>query len=176
MAKKHIVKCPVCGKTFDRDIVPCHQDGRRYMHMGCWAEHEANKTQDEKDREALEEYIKGLFKLGTLDQKIQKQINTFHDQYHYTYTGIKKSLVYHYEVKKGDIKQANGGIGIVPYVYEQARLYYYNIFLAQQVNQEKIIEDYKPNVVNIKISNPQKKPKRRSLFSFLDEEVKDGSK
>lgn len=171
---KHIVKCPICGKSFDRDIVPCHQDGRRYLHIECWARQEASKTQDDKDKEALEEYIKELFKLGTIPQKIQKQIESFHKEYHYTYTGIKKSLVYHFEVKKGDIKQANGGIGIVPYVYEQARIYYYQIWQAQQKNTEKVIDDYIPKVINIKIKNPQKQPKKRKLFSFLDEEEIDG--
>ena len=167
---KQIVKCPVCGKSFDKSSTPYHQEGRRYLHIECWARKEANKTQDERDKEALEDYIKELFKLTVIPIKIEKQINSFHNEYNYTYTGIKKALVYHFEVKKGDIKQANGGIGIVPYVYEQARQYYYQIWLAQQQNQEKVLEDYVPTEVHIKIKNPQKQPKRRKLFEFLDRE------
>ena len=167
---KLMVKCPVCGKSFDRNSTPYHQEGRRYLHIECWARREASKTQDDKDREALEEYIKELFKLTVIPIKIEKQINSFHNEYGYTYTGIKKALVYQFEVKKGDIKQANGGIGIVPYVYEQARNYYYQIWLAQQQNNDKVINDYIPNEVKITIKNPQKQPKKRRLFEFLDKE------
>ena len=172
---KHIVKCPVCGKSFDRDSVPNHQDGKRYLHIECWARQQASMTQDDKDKVALEEYIKELFKLNKITIKINKQIESFHNEYGYTYTGIKKALVYHFEVKKGDIKQANGGIGIVPYVYEQARNYYYQIWLAQQKNDDKVLNDYVPDTVKIKIKNPQKHPKRRRLFTFLDEEESDGN-
>ncbi len=170
------MKCPVCGKSFDKNSTPYHQEGRRYLHIECWARKEANKTQDEKDKEALEDYIKELFKLTVIPIKIEKQINSFHNEYNYTYTGIKKALVYHFEVKQGDIKQANGGIGIVPYVYEQARQYYYQIWLAQQTNNEKVLEDYVPTEVHIKIKNPQKQPKRRKLFEFLDREEDYGNK
>ena len=147
---KHIVKCPICGKSFDRETTAYHQDGRRYLHIECWARQEASKTQDDKDREA-----------GCTTSE---------------YVYQKKALIYQFEIKKGDIKQANGGIGIVPYVYEQAREYYYQIWLAQQKNEDKVLNDYIPDIVKIKIKNPQKQPKRRNLFSFLDKEEDDGDK
>jgi hypothetical protein len=169
----HIVKCPICGKDFDRDKIPNRQMGRRYAHIECWARKETMKTQDEKDRESLEEYIMNLFGLNVISPKIKRQIDTYHNEYNYTYTGIKKALIYQFEVKKGDLKQANGGIGIVPYVYDQARNYYYQIWLAQQRNDGKVLEDYVPKVVKIYIDDPVPQPKRRNLFSFLDEEEGD---
>lgn len=169
----HIVKCYICGKDFDRDKISNHQNGRRYAHMECWARAEASKSVDEKQREELEEYILKLLNLPAITPKIRKQINTYHTEYKYTYTGIKKALIYHYEVKKGDIKQANSGIGIVPYVYENARAYYYQIWQAQQKNEDKVINDYVPNVVKIKIKNPHCRPKLRRAFTFLDEEEED---
>ena len=169
----HIVKCPICEKDFDRDKVPNHQMGRRYAHIECWARKEAMKTQDERDRESLEEYIMDLFGLNVISPKIKRQIDSYHNEYNYTYTGIKKALIYQFEVKKGDIKQANGGIGIVPYVYDQARNYYYQIWLAQQKNADKVINDYIPKVVKIVIDDPVRQPKRKNLFSFLDEEEGD---
>ena len=172
----HIVKCPICGKDFDRDKIPSHQTGRRYAHIECWARKQTMKTQDEKDRDDLEEYVMNLFGLNVISPKIKRQIDSYHNEYKYTYTGIKKALIYHFEVKKGDIKQANGGIGIVPYVYEQARNYYYQIWLAQQQNADKVLNDYIPEKVFIKIKNPKREPKRRPLFTFLDEEEIDGNK
>lgn len=169
----HVVKCAICGQSFDRDKIPSHQMGRRYAHIECWARKETMKTQDEKDRESLEEYIMDLFGLNVISPKIKRQIDTYHNEYNYTYTGIKKALIYQFEVKKGDIKQANGGIGIVPYVYDQARNYYYQIWLAQQKNADKVINDYIPKVVKIFIDDPVRQPKRKNLFSFLDEEEGD---
>jgi hypothetical protein len=51
------------------------------------------------------------------------------DHPEYTYSGIKRTLEYFYEVKKNSIEKANGGIGIVPWVYEEAKRYYYNQWL-----------------------------------------------
>lgn len=172
----HIVKCYICGKDFDRDKVPSHQNGRRYAHVECWARAEASKSTDDKQREDLEQYILQLLNLPAITPKIKRQINSFHNEYKYTYTGIKKALIYHFEVKHGDIKQANGGIGIVPYVYEQARAYYYQIWLAQQQNADKVLNDYVPNVVKIMIKNPIRRPKLRADFSFLDEEEDNANK
>ena len=95
----HIVKCYVCGKSFDRDKIPNHQKGKRYAHMECWAREEASKTTDDRQREDLEAYILQLLNLPAITPKIKRQIDSFHNEYKYTYTGIKKALIYHFEVK-----------------------------------------------------------------------------
>ena len=111
-----------------------------------------------------------MFKTDFVDPKIRKQINTYINEYHYTYSGILKSLIYFYEIKHNSIEKANGGIGIVPYTYTAARNYYYAIWEAQQKNEEKVIEEYKPKVKEVVITTPQRKVKKRRLFAFLDEE------
>ena len=74
-----------------------------------------------------------------------------------------------YEIKGGDKSKANGGIGIVPYVYKDAYNYHYNLWLAQQKNKDVKIELYTPQVKEIVIPRPQRKVKKRQLFTFLDE-------
>ena len=64
-----------------------------------------------------------LFKVDYIDARIRKQIKQYREEYNYTYSGIRKALIYHYEIKGGDKSKANGGIGIVPYVYENAYNY-----------------------------------------------------
>lgn len=49
--------------------------------------------------------------------------------YNYTYSGILRTLKYVFEVKNGDLSKANGGIGIVPWKYQEAYNYYYNQWL-----------------------------------------------
>ena len=81
-----------------------------------------------------------------------------------------KALIYHFEIRKGSIEKANGGIGIIPYVYNNARNYYYELWLAQQQNKDKDVEKYIPKVKVIVIPEPQIKERKRKLFTFLDEE------
>ncbi|MBE6148281.1 MAG: hypothetical protein E7167_02030 [Firmicutes bacterium] len=167
----HNVKCPICGKTFDRDKVPFVQvSPRRYAHKECSMSEDERKTQEIKDKEELDNYIMSLFKMTYVDARIQKQIKKYVDENNYTYSGIKKALVYFFEIKGNSVEKANGGIGIVPYVYQQAYNYYYSLWLAQQKNEDKVVEEYVPIVKEIIIPVPERKVRKRPLFSFLDEE------
>ena len=168
---KHIVKCAICGMSFDANVEPFVKvSSRRYAHQKCSENKEENLSQLEKDKEALDQYIMKLFNITYIDPRIRKQIKQYIEEYHYTYSGILKTLVYHYEIKGGDIDKANGALGIVPYVYQKAYNYYYSLWEAQQKNKEKIIEHYIPKVKEIIIPVPERKIKKRKNFSFLDEE------
>lgn len=167
----HIVKCYYCGRSFDRDKLPFKQvSSRRYAHLECAVANQENISKEEKDKKELEEYIMFLLKEDYISPRVRKQMKDFVENYHYTYSGMKKALVYFYEIKKNDVSKANGGIGIIPYCYEQAKNYYYSIWLAQQKNENKIIVEYKPVVVEVRIPPPQLK-KRRRKFSFLEDDV-----
>lgn len=172
-AKKKLapVKCLYCGKTFDRDLEEFVQVNKiRYAHKLCYDQHQSHLTQEQKDMETLNAYIKKLFGIDTITAKIKKQIEMYHNENKYTYSGIYKSLVYFYQVKGNSIEKANGGIGIVPYVYEDARNYYTAIFAAKQRSQAKPIEQWKPKIIEVHIPPPVSKPRRSSRFAFLDEE------
>ena len=170
---KHIVKCLICEKQFDANSEEFVKVGRRYAHKSCYENKEQNKTQDQKDAEALDEYIKKLFNEKYVSARIKKQIKDYKEQYGFTTSGILRSLVYFYEIQGNSIEQANGGIGIVPYIYNNAKEYYYKIWLASQANEGKDVQSYKPQVVEIRITPPERKPMRkRKLFTFLDEEEK----
>ena len=65
---------------------------------------------------------------------------------------------------KGQLEQC-----IVPYIYKDAFNYYYQIWLAQQKNQDFKIEEYHPEEIVIKIPRPERPIKKRQLFTFLDE-------
>ena len=167
----HKVKCYYCGQVFDRDKVPFIQvSKRRYAHKECSMSEDEKKLQENKDREELYDYIMKLFNISFVDPKIQKQIKKYIEENNYTYSGIKKALVYFFEIKGNSVEKANGGIGIVPYVYTQAYNYYYSLWLAQQKNEDKVVQEYIPKVKEIVIPIPEKNPRKRKLFSFLDDE------
>ena len=117
-----------------------------------------------------------LFNSDYVYAKIKKQIKDYVTNHGYTYSGIHKALVYYYEVKgnKFDEGKAQGGIGIVPFVYQNAYNYYYAIWEAQQKQKNIVdtasVEQYIPRVVEVKIPVPQRQVKKRKVFSFLDEE------
>lgn len=188
----HMVICTVCKQQFDRDkIEAVKMSARRYAHATCVLKQGsledkakaeqilAEQAKQQKDLIALEEYIKKMFGAEediALLIRIRKQINTFRDEYNYTYSGILKSLIYFYEIKGNKIDKANGGIGIVPYVYDEAKTYYQRLWKTHQINQAKPIEQYvipSQRIVKIAIPTPRLRT-RNKLFSFLDEEEEDG--
>ena len=168
---KHMVKCFYCGISFDASIEPYVKvNNRRYAHLECHEKHEAEKTQEEIDKENLENFIMKLFNEDYVNPRIRKQINDFISKYNYSYSGIHRSLEYFYVIKGNNIEKSNGGIGIVPYVYQDAYNHYYNLWLAKEKNKGKDFTLYAPNVIEVKIPPPQRKVKKRKLFTFLDED------
>lgn len=169
----HRVKCYYCGSTFDRDKTPdCIKvNGNRYAHLECHTKKEEAKSKEELELEELEKYIIELLQLEYITPKIRKQISDYRANYHYSYSGMRKALVYFYGVKKNSTEKANGGIGIIPYVYNDAYNYYYHIWLANQSNQAKPIIQYQPQERVVTIPIPQRVEKKRKLFSFLEEEA-----
>ena len=170
--KLPLVKCPYCGKTFSRDIEEYVQiNSRRYAHKECFDRHNAELSQEEKDKIALDNLIKSLFGYTSIPERVKRQIDDYHNNKKYSYSGISKSLIWFYQIKGNPIEKANGGIGIVPYIYEDARNYYTAIWIAQQQNQAKPIEQWEPEIVEIHIPPPKSKPLQgKKFFSFLDEE------
>lgn len=167
----HIVTCVYCKKKFDRDKVPFVQiSPRRYAHKECSEQEDKRLFKEEADKIALENYIINLLKVEYITPRIRKQLNTYAEQYGYTYSGMHKALIYFYDIKGNSPEKANGGVGIIPYVYQDAYNYYYALWEANQVNQNKQIQDYVPVEEVVRIPSPQRKIKKRKLFSFLDEE------
>jgi hypothetical protein len=167
----HKVKCKCCNQIFDRDTIPCVKEGNRYSHKECYEKRTAAEQKEENDKTALDKYIITLFKLDYVTPRIQKQIKQYVEEYHYSYSGIHKALVYFYEVKGNSIDKSNNGIGIVPYIYKDAYNYYYSIWEANQKNKEKSVEDFKIQQYTVHIKSPERPTrKKRKLFSFLDKE------
>lgn len=165
---KHFVKCLYCGKTFDANIESFIKPrANRYAHTECHQRANENKTQEEKDYEQLVEYIKHLF--GNLNPRVWKQIKEY-KELGYTYSGMYKTLVWWFDLKHGDIEKANGGIGIIPFVYDQASQYYYALYLAHIANENADVEHFKTPVKEFTIETPRAQRRPRKLFKFREDE------
>lgn len=166
----HIVKCTVCGESFDRDKIQAVKSGaRRYAHYTCLPEGELvplpNAVVDQ-DLVDLENYIKNLLGDDYNPARVKKQIKDYKNEYNYSYSGMLKALIWFYEVKGNSIEKANGGIGILPFVYQDAYNYYYSLYLAQLVNEEKDVNQYKTKVREIVIKSPSVAEKPIRLFDL----------
>lgn len=79
------------------------------------------QTQDEQ-RSACIEFVYTLF-----DQKVAPRTFSMLKNYikkGYTWIGITRAVEWFYLVKRNDISKAKGSLGIVPYVYDEAQIYY----------------------------------------------------
>ena len=171
MAKKMCI-CKICGKQFDRNAEQAVIAGpRRYAHQKCLPTGELVPMENPIDTELdkLNNYIINLLGKDYNAARVKKQIKDFKEQ-GMSYSGMLKSLIYFYEVKGNSKEKANGGIGIVPFVYKDAYNYYYDLFMAQQRNENK-----KPFIERVReiIIKPPKVEKPVKLFD-LDKELDDG--
>lgn len=169
---KHMVKCLYCGQMFDANAEPfVRPNARRYAHKDCAQNIENVKTQEEKDREELEEYIKELFNVTTISTRVRKQIDAFKKENNYTYSGMRKTLKYFFDIRGNDIEKAHGGIGIIPYTYDEACTYWRGIWEIQQANKRVEIKEYNLPTREIHIVPPKREPMKhkRQLFTFLNE-------
>lgn len=165
---KLMAKCVYCGEQFDRNQEEWVAiNARRYAHKKCHEQAEAGKSQDEKDYEALTKYIKQKFQMQTISAKVTRQISDYKKQYNFTYSGMLKALTWWFDVKKNTTENTNGGIGILPYIYNDAKTYYYGLYMAQISNQDKTIHT---KIEEIEIAPPQVYVQPPRLFNIEEEE------
>lgn len=79
------------------------------------------ESQDYKD---LIAYICELYQIDAPTGWMLKQIKDFKEQFNYTYRGMKTTLHYFYEIQEGNDVADSMGIGIVPFVYDEAKKFY----------------------------------------------------
>lgn len=164
----HYAICKYCNEKFDRDKEEFVSAGaRRYAHKACAEAHNNAIPQEEKDYNELEKYIKKLFQTDNLNINIRKQIKEYKEQYGYSYTGMQKTLYWWYEIKKNPIITSYEGIAIVPYVYQEALQYYYNIYLAKIANENN---SFTIERQEINISSPRVRINSKKLFNIDGEE------
>lgn len=169
----HQVICKYCGQKFDRDKEPFIEVSiRRYAHKTCYEKMNGGSAaptpqqSEEQDLKNLEKYIMKLFNENYINVKIRKQIMDYRKTYGYTYSGILKTLQWWFEIKGSSIESANEGIGIVPYVYNQACEYFYCLYLAELANES--FKNYKPTTVEIKIKSPRAEKQSKRKFKLME--------
>ena len=112
----HMVKCSVCGQTFNRDLIQAvRTSARRYAHQSCDPNNQdlvpLEIKQEDSDLVKLKEYISSKYGDKARWTLINKQIKDYLAK-GYSLSGILKSLIWFYDIKGNNIDKSNGGIGM----------------------------------------------------------------
>lgn len=181
MARLGIVHCRVCKKPIDRNKLTENIDWvmpskNWFYHIDCyktWCEGKSN-YKDITKKETQEEYLENIkyylykdLKINVNFSKLTQQIQTFLKR-GYTLKGILFTLIYFYDIQKGSIDKSQGGIGIVPYVYEDAKQYW----IEQTTKQYDILNIIEKQIEQRRARDTiiiKKKDKTKKIVSHLEE-------
>lgn len=168
---KHMVKCSICGVTFDTNEEPYVKTSTtRYAHKACKEKIDQAELTNAEHKEKFENYVKQLFGYKTIPAWVTKQINKMIAEYGYDYLTMWKALTFFYEVEHGDLEKAHGGVGIIPFVVDRSEQYWNTLAEARAKNIGVKENEIITATTEITISTPLPCPvrKKRKLFAFLD--------
>lgn len=111
-----LVKCQYCEDKVDKDEAYVYK--KKNYHEKCFQQWE----QEKNDREHLYAYITELYRIDRPTPFMMKQIKDYFED-GYKYKGMELSLNYFYDTL-GNRPQDGQGLGIIPYVYEDAKNHY----------------------------------------------------
>lgn len=128
---KHIVQCRFCKKKFDAEkdkegIVWVQKSKGWYYHKDCYETWKnENLKKDDEWKERIYDFIAHDLKVSYDFFMCETQlINYVEKDKIGTYKGIYFALKYFYQVKNGDWNKGHGGLGIIPFIYEESTKYW----------------------------------------------------
>lgn len=125
-------KCPHCNNEVKEEEAIYNTKTKRYYHEFCY-----NTLLERKE---LIDYICELFNYKKPSVKVYQQMSSYYE-YGTSYADMLLALKYFYEIKKGDINKSQGGIGIIPYVLEEAK----EFATLEKIEQDKLIQKFEEN-------------------------------
>lgn len=179
----HKVKCRGCGEYFDTDkmslddwIMPTP---RHYWHTKCYVDWKNNRVNihvtgkpDEWYLSQLTEYLYQDLKIAVDFPKLSSQWKNFltSKKKEMTAKGIYFAMRYFYDVKHGDPLKAQGGIGIVPNIYNEAAEYWIRREREQEGTIAAIIQQMEERAARpaVQIKQKASKKKDKSKWSLDD--------
>lgn len=160
--------CPFCKKKIEQGDLKRRLPGDRYGHEECCLiEDQKVKTPEQE----LDWYIMCKWDIPFVAPGMKRNIEKYRTEYNFTYSGMLRSLRYFFDVKKMPFDK-NKGVGIIPFIYQEAYNYYYSIWLANQKN-EQIDVTYKPKEEIVKVAVPAGPRLFKKLFLSVEGDIVD---
>lgn len=116
---------------------------------------DAVSEEEYKEKIELYNYLRNLTEEDELSAKTYVLINSYIEKYSFTYSGIKQTLEYYFEIKDNGIQ--GDCIGIVPYYYTEAEKYFSGLKKIEEEMKNKNIESMY-NIKTIRVPSQKKKP------------------
>ena len=132
-----VPKCPYCNNEVKEEDAIYNTKTKRYYHELCY-----NIL---LERKQLVDYICELFNYKKPSVKIYQQMSNYYER-GVSYSDMLLALKYFYEIKKGDINKSQGGIGIVPYVLEEAK----EFITLEKIEQDKLVKKFENSTIEQK--------------------------
>lgn len=119
--------CRICKEEIDKELDNWVMPSKGwYYHKTCYETwKQSTPATDEEYRAFIFDFIARDLKVSYDYHMCKAQIDKFVKEGK-TVKGIFFTLKYFYEIKGGDWNKGHGGIGIVPFVYNEACTYWYN--------------------------------------------------
>ena len=151
--KKILRKCFYCGKDVDISNEENFRKPRvnRYAHIECF---EKNYNEDDGFIDEIYSYLKNI---GMRYDYVQceKQRVSYISKMGYTNHGILNALKYFYSIQHGSIANSGNRIGIVPYVYDEAQIFYNELDKTQKRIKKEITKQFEEAHREIEIKLPE---------------------
>lgn len=118
--------CRICKIEIDKEKDDWVMPSKNwYYHRNCYNNwKESTPATDEEYRAFIFDFIARDLKVSYDYHMCKAQIDKFVRENKMTVKGIFFTLKYFYELKGGDWNKGHGGIGIVPFVYNEACSYW----------------------------------------------------
>ena len=155
--------CCFCKKPIQEETYKTLKN--KFAHISCWEE---DQKKEKTPKEKLYNFIIEQTSYDFVPPSMQKLIENYIKKYNFTYSGIQGTLRYWYIIKQNSIDRENI-LAIVPYVYDDARQFYKQVYESRQKNAQNL-NNYIEQTEIIKIAKPVLKGIKKTEFSFLDEE------
>ena len=147
-------KCPECEYQVDKDTQRWFKHSGKTYHEECYQKFEVRKTH----RNELLAYICELYKIPVPNGFMLKQIKEFQEDYGYTLKGMELALKFFHSIKKNSVD--GRGIGIIPYIYDDAREYYTQLAIIKQKALEAGFND---KIETIYVKRPTMKTRKNYI-------------
>ncbi len=182
-----LIKCRLCGiedinKKTQQENIDYIRHGKWYAHKSCYEERERRRGnidihEDQDDnfwKDISYDYLRKDLKIPIVPKVFFSQWKNYMESKKpfYSAKGIYFALRYFYGVKKGDTSKANGGIGIIPYIYDESKEYWYKVEDEQKGTVAAIEEQMRAAMNREKITIQRKEVQPRKFvvdFSVLDD-------
>ena len=167
MKKEKKVKCPICESLNHKEETIYHQ--KRYYCKICYE----NKTKESDDYKNLVKYLCDLYEIDVPTGFMFTQLKNFKEQYNYTYKGMELTLDYFYKIKTNNKPEVEKGLGIIPYIYEEAKKFFIETRDIKKnlegINIQNIVN--KVNTISIKNSDRKKERDYKNIAIINIDEI-----